>query len=318
MLADQGRFRASLFLIELGISMEFTSRHFSCNGQTIHTKIVGPEDAPVMLMLHGFPEYWAAWTKVAEKLTDTFRLVLPDQRGFNLSSKPAKREAYETKHLVADMLSLTGQISPNAPVILCGHDWGASVAYAFAMRHSDRVSKLIIANGVHPMCFQKSLLAGGPQTDASQYMNVLRAEGSEDQLARDDYRPLLNMFEKFSAAPWLDDALKDTYREAWSQKGALSAMLNWYRGSPMVVPDTGTPPQPFPITSDMEAKYRISMPHLLLWVQQDVALLFEAREDLPKFCNDLHVVETKDASHWILHEKPEWVAGQIRKFLSEK
>ncbi len=296
--------------------MVFKSQLFKCNGQTIHAKTAGSDDAPVMLMLHGFPEYWKAWANVAEHLADTYRVVLPDQRGFNLSSQPQEREAYETKHLVADMLSLSDQISPNAPIILCGHDWGASVSYAFAMRHSDRVSKLIIANGVHPMCFQKSLLAGGPQTDASQYMNVLRAEGSEEQLARDNFRPLLNMFEKFSAAPWLTEDVKDEYRSAWAQNNALSAMLNWYRGSPMVVPETGAPPQPFPITPEMEEKYRISMPHLLLWGQQDVALLFEAREDLPKFCNDLTVKETPDASHWILHEKPEWVAKEIHQFLA--
>jgi pimeloyl-ACP methyl ester carboxylesterase len=296
--------------------MNFHSHHFHCNGQTLHTKIAGPEHATVVLMLHGFPEYWAAWEKVGAQLADSFRVVLPDQRGFNLSSKPVEREAYETKHLVADMLALVDQISPDAPVILCGHDWGASVAYAFAMRHCERVSKLVIANGVHPVCFQKALLSGGPQTDASQYMNVLRAEGSEEQLSRDDFRPLLNMFEKFSAAPWLTDEVKTQYRKAWAQDGALSAMLNWYRGSPMVVPVTGAAPKPLPITAEMEEKYRISMPHLLLWGNQDVALLPEARVDLPKFCDQLLVVETEEASHWILHEKPEWVASHIKKFVT--
>ena len=297
--------------------MEFTSHHFDCNDQTIHAKIAGPENAPVILMLHGFPEYWAAWAKVAGNFTSDYRVVLPDQRGFNLSSKPVEREAYKTKHLVADMVALVDQVSKENPIILCGHDWGASVAYAFAMRNSDRVSKLVIANGVHPMCFQKSLLAGGAQTDASQYMNVLRADGSEEQLMRDGFRPMLNMFEKFSAAPWLTDDVKDQYRQAWSKDGAFSAMLNWYRSSPMIVPETGTPPQDFPITPDMETKYRIPMPHLLLWGQQDVALLPDAYSNLPQFCDHLSVVETNDASHWILHEKPEWVASEIRQFLIE-
>jgi len=214
------------------------------------------------------------------------------------------------------MLALVDQVAPTQPIILCGHDWGASVAYAFAMRHAERVSKLVIANGVHPMCFQKALLAGGAQTDASQYMNVLRAEGSEQSLSRDNFRPLLNMFEKFSAAPWLTDDVKGEYRAAWAQEGALPAMLNWYRGSPMVVPETGAPPTPFPITAEMETKYRISMPHLLLWGQQDVALLNEAREDLPIFCDELTVAEVPDASHWILHEKPDWVAGEMKRFLA--
>ena len=297
--------------------MKLTSQNFDINGQSIHAMIAGAEDAPVMLMLHGFPEYWAAWAQVASHLATDYRIVLPDQRGFNLSSKPQPQEEYETKHLVADMVGLMEELSPDRRFILCGHDWGASVAYALAMRNAERVSHLIIANGVHPMCFQKSLLAGGPQTDASQYMNVLRAEGSEERLRANNFAKLLSMFEKFSAAPWLNEDIRNEYRTAWSITGALSAMLNWYRGSPMVVPPSGTPGKEFTITDAMQEKYRITMPHLLLWGAQDTALLPEAREDLPLFCDDLTVHETDDASHWILHERPEWVAQNIQKFLAE-
>ena len=291
------------------------SQTFKANGIDIHAKVGGPIDAPVIVMLHGFPEYWAAWAQVAEHFIDTHRVVLPDQRGFNLSFKPPRVEDYDTKHIVADLADLIEQVSPNASVILCGHDWGASVAYAFAMRHADKVSKLVIANGVHPICFQRALLAGGPQTDASQYMNVLRTKGSEEKLSADNFSKLLGMFEKFSAAPWLDEAIRDAYRAAWSQDNALPTMLNWYRSSPMIVPESGVPGKDFPITSDMYGKYKISMPHLLLWGRQDTALLPEAREGLGGFCADLKLLETDDASHWILHEKPEWVAQQIREFL---
>ncbi len=300
--------------------LPFTNRYFSqyfdCNGQTIHTKIGGPENAPIILMLHGFPEYWAAWSSVGEFFIDKYRVILPDQRGFNLSSKPSELEAYDTKHLVADMVSLINQISPDKPIILCGHDWGASVAYAMAMRHPQRISHLIIANGVHPMCFQKALFAGGDQTKSSQYMNVLRAQGSEERLSADNYKRLLGMLKKFSSTPWLTDEIADEYRAAWSQQGALPAMLNWYRGSPMVVPELGAAPTPFPITQAMQEKYAISMPHLLLWGNDDTALLYEARTDLPKFCANLTVQETENASHWILHERPKWVAENIVRFLS--
>ncbi len=295
----------------------FQSQIVTANGQKIHTMMAGAEDAPVMLMLHGFPEYWHAWSSVAEQLINDFRLILPDQRGFNLSSKPDGVEAYHTKHLVADMIALMDQIAPGKPFILCGHDWGASVAYALAMRHATRVSHLIIANGVHPICFQKALYAGGAQTDGSQYMNVLSAKGSEERLSRDNFAPLLNMFEKFSAAPWLDEKVRDAYCTAWSKEGALPAMLNWYRGSPMVVPKSGTPAKALHITAQMEAKYRISMPHLLLWGMDDVALLPEARADLGRFCDRLEVQEFGNASHWILHEHPAAVAKAIAGFLSQ-
>ncbi|MGI9356728.1 MAG: alpha/beta fold hydrolase, partial [Rhizobiaceae bacterium] len=183
------------------------------------------------------------------------------------------------------------------------------------MRHADRVSHLVIANGVHPVCFQRALLAGGAQTDASQYMNVLRAPESDTRLAANGFEKLLNMFERFSSAPWLTGEVKEAYRAAYGQPGALPAMLNWYRGSPMVVPESGSAPKPLPITPEMQEKYRIRMPHLVLWGLDDVALLPEARADLNSFCDDLTVEEIAGTSHWILHEKPDLVAEQIRAFV---
>ena len=313
--------------------MAFESQFIEANGQNLHVKTLGGGDGggsgggdaaekPLLLMLHGFPEYWAAWAPVAEALLritgGSYRFALPDQRGYNLTSIPAEREAYDTKHLVADMEALIDQLAPNQKIILCGHDWGASVAYAMAKRHPDRISHLIIANGVHPICFQKALFAAGPQTAASQYMNVLRSENIEDRLSANGFEKLLGMLEKFSSAPWLDDATKDAYRAAWSPPGALTAMLNWYRQSPMVVPDTDTPAQALPITDAMRQKYAVSMPHLLLWGLQDTALLPEARADLGTFCDDLSVMEHEEASHWILHEQPDWVAEQISAFLTAK
>lgn len=295
--------------------IRWTSAILPCNGQSIHTMLAGQEDAPLIVMLHGFPEYWAAWKDVAERLADRWRVALPDQRGFNLSSKPQGVEAYETKHMVADLDDLIQQLSPESQVVLAGHDWGASVAYAYAMRHADRVSHLIIANGVHPICFQKALLAGGAQTDASQYMNVLRHPESDTVLAADGFAKLMRMLEKFSSAPWLTGEVKDAYRAAWGQPGAMPAMLNWYRGSPVVVPESGGPPQVLEITDAMREKYRIAMPHLLLWGVDDTALLPEARADLPEFCDDLTVEEMEGASHWVLHEKPDAAAARIRAFL---
>ena len=292
------------------------SKILQCNGQKIHLVTDGPDDRPLMLMLHGFPELWTAWKDVADHFVDRYRIALPDQRGFNMSSKPKGEDAYHTKHLVSDMAALMDQLSPDQPIVLCGHDWGASVAYALAMRHPERVSHLIIANGVHPICFQKALLAAGPQTRASQYMNVLRAQGCEEQLAANNFEKLLGMLEKFSSAPWLDDPTRDIYRRAWSQEGALPAMLNWYRQSPMIVPPTDAPAQPFEITPEMVEKYRVKMPHLLLWGEKDTALLPEAFEQLDLFCDDLTIHRHGEASHWILHEQAEWVAEMMDGFFS--
>ena len=295
--------------------MTFQSQFIEANGQTLHVTSAGEVEAPVMLMLHGFPEYWASWADIAESFADRYRLLLPDQRGYNLSFKPNEQDAYDTKHLVEDMRALLDVLAPGQRVVLCGHDWGASVAYAFAMRDADKVSHLIIANGVHPICFQKSLLAGGAQTDASQYINLLRSEGLEEKLAANNFEKMMMMLEKFSSAPWLDEEAKNGYRAAWAHEGALSGMLNWYRQSPLSVPVSGTAGQDLPITDDMLEKYRISMPHLLLWGMQDTALLPESRDGLDRFCADLTLHEHANASHWILHEQPDWVVEKMNAFL---
>ena len=296
----------------------FTFDTFACNGQSIHTALAGPETAPAMLMLHGFPEYWAAWADVAAHLAEDYRLVLPDQRGFNRSSKPPSVEDYDAKHLVADMVALLDHVSPDKPVVLCGHDWGASVAYALAMRHPDRVSRLVIANGVHPICFQRALYGDTAQREASQYMRLLRQDGVAEHMAANGFAKTFRMFEKFSSAPWLVDAKRAAYRDAWGHDGALKTMLHWYSSSPMVVPDMDAPPTHLDITEAMRAKYAITMPHLLIWGMDDTALLPSARADLAQFAADLSVVELENASHWLLHERPADIAGTIQAFLNAR
>ncbi len=295
----------------------FESILFELGDIKLHAKCAGDPAAPVMLFLHGFPEYWAAWEPVAQKFTEDYLVVLPDQRGFNLSSKPTAVEDYDTKHLVADMLALINEISPERPIILCGHDWGAAVAYAFAMHHPERIEKLVIVNGVHPITFQRALLAGGQQTKASQYMNRLREPGMDKILSANNYSKLLAMLQNPPLHDWLSDELRQGYVDAWSQPGALEAMLNWYCGSPMIVPGMNDAPVAMKLTESMLERYHISMPHLLIWGMKDIALLPEAREGLEQFCADLSIVEIDDGDHWVIHSHPDKVAAEIRQFMGK-
>jgi len=160
------------------------------NGNPFFIRHWGDEDAPKLLMLHGFPEYSGAWNDLAPLLAKRFHCIAPDQRGYGQSWRPAEVEQYKTSKLVSDMAALIG----DDPVILLGHDWGASVAYALTIGRPDLVSKLIIMNGVHPAPFQRELAKGGAQTDASQYIHFLRREGSEDILAADDFDKLMGLF----------------------------------------------------------------------------------------------------------------------------
>jgi pimeloyl-ACP methyl ester carboxylesterase len=282
----------------------------------INVAVAGDPSRPLLICLHGFPEYWAAWREVMEELESEFFLIAPDQRGFNLSSKPHGVPNYRTGCMVGDLASLGDRYSPDRPFILAGHDWGASVAYAYAMSHPDRVSHLVIANGVHPVCFQKAIFEDEEQRKASQYINRLRAGDAEELLAEDGFRRLTRMVEGFSAAPFFDDEMKAAYLVAWSRRGALTAMLNWYRASPIAVPETGASAAGASLLDVPAEKFRVAMPHLVLWGEEDQALRPSCLEGLDRFASDFAIETIPGASHWILHEKPHEVAAAIRRFVA--
>lgn len=289
--------------------------HETAAGQ-LHFGSIGEPSKPLVLCLQGFPEYWAAWADVMAGLCDDFFLVAPDQRGFNLSFKPDGVEAYRAKHLVADLASLADRLSPGRPFVLAGHDWGASIAYAYAFAHPERLTHLVIANGVHPVCFQRAIIEDEAQRAASQYMNRLRADDAEALLSADDYRKLLRMIEGFSAAPFMDDETRRGYREAWTQPDAMTGMLNWYRASPILVPKSGEDVRNAMILDMPADAFKVSMPHMVVWGDADQALLPVCLEGLDAFAPHLTIEHIAGASHWLLHEKPMQVAAVMRAFLT--
>lgn len=283
---------------------------------SLHVAIEGDPSRPAIVCLHGFPEYWGAWREVMERLSADFFVVAPDQRGFNLSSKPGGVDAYRAKHMVADLAAVADNLLRGRTFVLAGHDWGASVAYAYAFAHPARVSHLVVANGVHPVCFQRAIFDDEEQRKASQYINRLKAPDAEELLSADGFRRLLRMIEGFSKADFMTSEMRDAYLETWSKDGTLTAMLNWYRASPIVVPAPGQPTPPSVVLDMPEEAFRVAMPHLLLWGEADQALRPVCFDDLGRFAPDLTIERIPDAGHWILHEKPDQVADAIRKFIS--
>ena len=284
-------------------------------GATLNVALAGDRAAPLVICLHGFPEYWAAWREVMGDLARDHFVVAPDQRGFNLSSKPEEVSAYRARHMVADLAALADRLSPDRPFVLAGHDWGASVAYAYAFAHPARLSGLAIANGVHPWCFQNAIMHDRGQRTASQYINTLRAPDSDHRMVEDGFRRTLRMIEGFSKVDWMTPDIRAGYIEAWSREGAMSAMLNWYRASPIVVPATDEDAGEAMVLNLPVEALAVRMPHLVIWGEADEALRPACLEGLDRFAPDLTIVRVPGAGHWILHEKPAEVAGAIRGFL---
>ena len=289
---------------------------FDAGDVRLHCAEMGERGRPLIVCLHGFPEYWAAWRDVMGELAARYHVVAPDQRGFNLSSKPDGVEAYRVRNMVADLDRLAAALSPTRRFVLAGHDWGASVAYAYAFLRPERLSHLVIANGVHPAAFQRAIFGDDGQRAASQYINTLRAPGAEERMAADTYRRTLKMIAGFSTTRWMTPAEERAYVTAWSQPGAMTAMLNWYRASPIVVPEPGAPAPDSPILSLPDEAMRVAVPHLVVWGEADEALRPACLDGLARYADTVVVKRAADCGHWILHERPGWVAGEITKFLS--
>src|SRR5262245_32846986 len=269
---------------------------------------------PLLICLHGFPEYWAAWSGVMLELADRFHVVAPDQRGYNLSSKPQGVEAYRAHNMSGDLAVLADHLSPGRRFALAGHDWGASIAYAYAFAHPDRLTHLIAANGVHPVPFQRAILADPAQRRASQYINRLTMPAAANWLSADGFEAMFELLAAFSDTGWMRKAQHSAYRETWEREGALEAMLNWYRASPLVVPGIDEPARRAPILDVAADLLQVRCPHLVLWGEDDRALLPTCLEGLAAFAPDLTVHKLAGCGHWLLHEKPAEIAAEMRAF----
>lgn len=283
------------------------TRMHTLNGHDFFVRSWGDPDLPPLLMLHGFPEYGGAWGDLAPLLAQHFHCIAPDQRGYGQSWAPAGVQNYVLSELVSDMGALIGEIG--GPVTVLGHDWGASVAYGLAMFRPELVSRLIIANGVHPVPFQRELAAGGAQAKASQYINMLRRDGSEELLAADDFALLLKLFSAHMNLDWLSGDRLSAYKTEWARPGRLKGMINWYRATPLRVADPGqeiTDLRPMPLE-----KMRVRCPHLLIWGEDDTALLPVSTKGLEGFAPDLTRVCLSGVDHWLCHQDPAAVADAI-------
>lgn len=287
------------------------SQTLTLNGAPFFIRRWGNPDLPPLLMLHGFPEYGGAWGDLAPHLADRFHCIAPDQRGYGQSWAPDGVENYTTSKLVGDMVALIDQIG--APLMVMGHDWGAAVAYGLAMFKPDLVSRLIIANGVHPVPFQRAMAAGGAQSEASQYINYLRRDDSHDALAANDFDRMKTLFMAKMDSGWLTEAKKQDYLTEWARPGRLKTMIHWYRASPLRIAAPGQP------LTDLPAlpldRLTVRCPHLLIWGDQDTALLPEATQGLEDFVPDLTRIDLPGLNHWLIHQDPQAVAQAIRDWL---
>jgi pimeloyl-ACP methyl ester carboxylesterase len=284
-------------------------------GVTLKVQLGGPREAEPILLLHGFPESHRTWRAVAPDLARDFHVVAPDQRGFGGSDKPEGVEAYAADRALEDLIALADALGLER-FALVGHDWGGAIAWLAALRHPDRLSRLVILNAPHPYLFQRSLIEDEAQRAASQYMNAFRNPLMEAGI---EAMGLETFFDK-SFGGHVDLAIipaeeRRAYIEDWARPGALTAMLNWYRASAIVVPRPGEAAE-LPVWTRL-AFPNIVVPTLVVWGLKDKALLPVQLDGLHALVEDLRLVTVPDAGHFIPWEKPGPVVSAIRDFMSE-
>lgn len=291
------------------------------HGITLSCRAAGEPGRPVLLFLHGFPEGAFVWDPLlehfAQEANGGYRCVAPNLRGFEKSSAPHEVAAYRPKHLVQDIAALVAIETRNGAPLAClvAHDWGGAVAWNFANQHPQLARKLAIINSPHPGTFLRELKSNPAQQQASAYMNFLIRDDAETLLATNDYERLwtflTNMAAGGQSAPWLTDAVKAQYRAVWDQ--GLRGGCNYYRASPLRPP---RPQDPAAAAVDLPPSIlTISLPTLVIWGLNDIALPPELIEGLDAFVPDLTLHRVPDATHWIIHERPALVIRYLQEFL---
>ncbi|UCG08068.1 MAG: alpha/beta hydrolase [Desulfobacterales bacterium] len=296
------------------MSQKFQSQYADVNGIRLHYVSIG--QGKLILFAHGFPEFWAEWENQLTEFGRDHQAVAVDMRGYNLSSKPAEVDAYHVTDLIEDLRALAEHLG-HQKMILVAHDWGGAVAWAFAMRHPEWLEKLIIINAPHAAIFARELLNNPDQQKASQYMLTFRSPQAETILSENNYGWLTNALFKWGSKWKMTAEIRQKYIEAWSQPGALTGALNYYRASPLYPPASEKDKEGIKKIMDLPREmFTIRVPTLVIWGELDQALLVGNLDGLEQYGDDLTIKRIPDATHWIVHEQPEVVNSLIREFIA--
>lgn len=281
------------------MSADIELRKIETNGIKLHTALAGPPEGELVVLLHGFPEHWRGMEAPMRALAAAgYRVAAPDQRGYGLSDKPQGITNYTLDKLGADILGLIQALGRDKAHII-GHDWGAAVTWWLILTAPERLGKVAVINVPHPLALRRQFLTNPAQLRRSWYMFFFQIPGIPErafQGPRAD-KMLKTLAKTATRGAFTPDYLA-TVKEAWSQPGAPTGMLNWYRAA------LQRPPKP-------PADIRVHKPLLILWGVRDIALGRSLAEDSRALCDHATVEYFESATHWLIHDEPERVSARL-------
>lgn len=271
---------------------ELEHRMIDLGDVTLHVAQAGPEDGPVVILLHGFPEFWFGWRKQILALAAAgFRVWAPDQRGYNLSEKPRSVRSYSLDVLAQDVTGLMDAAGVERACVV-GHDWGAAVAWWLGMHHPNRLAKLTILNVPHPAVFLPFLRSHPGQMLKSWYMLFFQVPYLPELVVRKVGKLALDRTSQ--PGTFCEDDL-ERYQRAWDQPGAMKAMINWYRAAARQG-GFGSIADP-----------TVTVPTLIIWGEEDAFLDKRMADHSIELCQQGELVKLPGITHWVPHEAPERV-----------
>lgn len=276
----------------------------------------GPRDAPALIFLHGFPESHRTWRHQIAHLSDRYRCVAPDQRGYRGSSKPQDVESYTPDKLIGDVFLLADALGIDRFTII-GHDWGGAIAWGVALTgQGGRVRRAVIANAPHPVGFSRLVWENRHQRESSQYMRVFR-DTANDPIVRELGLGgfLAKVFEgRFGTDDKMEPDERAQLMQDYEDRDAAFGMLNWYRASPLYVP---TMDEPYAVPADRAPPTLppLKIPTLVVWALEDLALPPENLDGLETMVTDMTLVRVPGCGHFVPWESPSVVNAALDVFL---
>jgi pimeloyl-ACP methyl ester carboxylesterase len=272
------------------------------NGVVLHVAQAGPESGPLVILLHGFPSFWYDWRLQIPALAAAgYRVWAPDQRGYTISDKPHGIRNYNLNTLADDIAGLIDAAGVEKATVI-GHDWGAGVAWWMAQRHPERLERVGIINVPHPTILMRKLLTSLSQAKRSLYAMYFQLPWlPEISMRQRNFQPLAEAIQRTARRGIFTETELAHYREAWSQPGAMTAMLNWYRAAARHLPR----PQ----------SLRIRVPVFVIWGVRDFALERDLAQESLALVDDGRLFWVQDGTHWVHLEEPALVNRLLLDFL---
>lgn len=280
---------------ELGLPPDARHGFADADGVPIHFVEIG--EGPLLIMIHGFPDYWYSWRKQMPKLSETHHVVAIDQRGYNHSGQPNGVDNYRMDRLVDDIVAVVNHFEEERAIIV-GHDWGGAVAWQTAMEHPKLVEQLVILNLPHPQALARELANNAQQQKASGYARFFQTEAAAKTLSAE------------GLAFWVNDVeARKHYIQAF-ERSSFESMLNYYKAN--------YPKEPYTYNPDADVPL-IKCPVLMIHGLKDSALLPGALNDTWRYLErDLTLITVPDANHFVQQDSAELVTNRISQWLARK